>query len=128
NWPNATFHEDIFGFGLWYELIEPGIPGDYQYKFVGEGIGRYIEAPIVQAKYTGKLLSGTVFDQNESEQGDPIPLDGVIPAWQMIFLPKMIDGEEVAGVFPLGLHPGAKVRFITPSYHGYGNSPYGIIP
>lgn len=127
NFPDATLHE-VDGFGFWYQVIEPGVPGDYEYKIVEDGATPYIEAPLVQVKYTGKLLDGTIFDKNDDEEGVELPLNGLIPAWRIMFLPRTLNGEDIGGVLPYGLHPGAKVRFVTPSIFGYANTSQGTIP
>lgn len=128
NFPGAIFHEVEDGIGLWYQVETNGTPGDYQYKLVGEGNNRLIEAPIVKVRYVGKLLDGTVFDKNETESGVELPLAGTITAWRIMFLPRMIDGEQIGGALSTGLHPGAKVRFVAPSIFGYANSAQGAIP
>ncbi len=128
NFPNAIFHEVEEGFGIWYEVLELGVPGDYQYRFVGEGSSAYLEAPIVKVKYTGKLLNGTVFDSRETNEGLEMSLAGTIAAWRIMFLPRTIDGESIGGVLPNGLHPGARVRFVAPSIYGYANEARGTIP
>lgn len=129
--PNAMFHEDESGFGIWYELTSPGTPGDYEYKIIentGSQPGTSIEAPVIQVKYTGKLLDGRQFDASKGEDGATFSLAGVIPAWQVAFLPRMIGSEEVSGITSTGLHPGAKIRFITPSIYAYGPQQNGSIP
>lgn len=130
NFENAIFHEVEDGYGLWYEVIVPGTPGEYEYKLVENPQGdKQIEWPTIQVKYTGKLLNGQQFDKNRSEDGDSFSLGaGIISAWQIMFLPRRIEGEDVLGVLPQGLHPGAKVRFVAPSIFGYRDVNYGAIP
>lgn len=121
NVPNAVLNED---WGIWYEIIEPGTAGDYEYKMVNN----QIEAPVIQAKYRGILLNGVQFDANDTTEGATFSLNQVILAWQIVFLPSVIDGNETIGLTATGLHPGAKIRFVTPSYLGYANSARNNIP
>lgn len=128
NFPGAIFHEVEDGIGIWYQVETSGTPGDYQYKLIGEGENKLIEAPIIKVRYVGKLLDGTVFDKNETESGVELRLARLITAWRIMFLPRTIDGAQIGGVLPYGLHPGAKVRFVAPSIFGYANSSQKNIP
>ncbi len=120
--PNATFNED---WGVWYELVSIGNRAEYEYKI----IDNRLEAPTVQVKYTGKLLNGTVFDEQKDDDGIEFSLGGnLIQAWPLAFFPKEIGDVEVGGLTPSGLYPGAVIRFVTPSYLAYGNQQNGTIP
>lgn len=121
HYPNATEDENS---GIWYEILEEGEPGSYEYKVVNN----QIEAPTVTVKYTGKLLDGTQFDENQDEDGAEMPLSRVIQAWQIAFLPQEIDGAEVNGLTVDGLQVGAKIRIITPSIWAYRNQAQAKIP
>lgn len=128
SFPNAMYYEVEDGFGIWYQVLEQGTPGDYQYKMVGEGTNKYLEAPIIKVKYTGKLLNGTVFDSREQNEGLEFSLAGTIAAWRIMFLPRTVEGQDIGGVLPNGLHPGAKVRFVAPSIFAYANAAQQGIP
>lgn len=121
NFPGATFHEAT---GIWYQILQPGTPGSYEYKFTNE----QIEVPVVTVKYKGKLLNGVQFDENQTDAGLKISLGRVIQAWQIAFLPREIDGEDVAGLTYEGLQKGAKIRIVTPSLWGYRNQKHQDIP
>src|SRR5690606_15328524 len=60
----------------------------------------------IKAKYTGRLLDGTVFDS--STDGVEFKLDGVIKGWTQIIPGKI-------GV-------GGKIRLLIPSDLGYGQT------
>ena len=115
--------------GIYYMIItEPineGGLGNYIYRFT-DATKTYVETPIVTIKYKGKLLDGTVFDENTT--GLRYNLAGLIKAWQMIVLPSAIDGITIGGITQNGLQAGYKVRFITPSYWAYQNNAQGTIP
>lgn len=109
--PNAILDEE---WGIWYEVIEEG-SGDYVYTST--------QAPLVTVRYKGQLLSGTVFDEQAGANGISFVLSQVLVAWQAAFLPSSLNGltEE-------GLQAGSKIRFVTPSYYAYANSPRTAIP
>jgi FKBP-type peptidyl-prolyl cis-trans isomerase FkpA len=87
--------------GIFYQIIAPGT-----------GTFAYTSKTKVTANYTGRLLTGTIFD---SSKGTPIPfnLNQVIVGWQI-------------GV-PL-IQKGGSIRLFIPSYYGYGNVNQGAIP
>lgn len=120
--PNATFNEH---WGVWYELVSIGNREEYEYKVVDNRL----EYPTVNVKYTGKLLNGTVFDEQNDDDGIEFYLGGnIIQAWPLAFFPQKIDDNEVGGLTPSGLYPGAVIRFVTPSYLAYANHQQGNIP
>ena len=83
------------------------LPSGLQYTVTKEGKG---EKPVatdkVKVHYTGKLLSGKVFDSSV-ERGEPVtfPLNGVIPGWT--------EGIQL-------LAPGAKATLFIPPNLAYG--------
>ncbi len=79
--------------GVYYQIIEPG-SGDVVYKVDTR----------VEAKYTGRLLNGTVFDTSV-EKAATFTLGGVIAGWQI-------------GI-PL-IQKGGKIRLLIPSGYAYG--------
>lgn len=93
---NATAHSS----GLYYEIINPGTGPR---PTINSG---------VSVKYTGKLLNGTIFDQ-QTTATPPFLLSGVIPGWQ-IGLPLIQEG----GI----------IKLIIPSSLAYGCEPAGSIP
>jgi len=118
---NPQFHEET---GIWYQILNPGESGSYEYKIVNN----QIEAPTITVKYSGWLLNGTKFDENQTDAGFKRSLGGVITAWQIAFLPQEIDGEDIGGLTVEGLQVGSKIRIVTPSYLAYGNQSSGNIP
>ena len=87
--------------GVYYQIINPG-----------SGSKTYTASTQVTAKYTGRLLNGTVFDQTTT-QPLSFPLGNVIVGWQI-------------GV-PL-IQKGGKIRLLIPSGYAYGTSAAGKIP
>lgn len=87
--------------GVFYQIITPG-----------SGTVKINNSTTVTVNYTGRFLSGNVFDQSNVT---PIsfPLGGVITGWQI-------------GV-PF-IQPGGRIRLIIPSVLGYGNADKGPIP
>lgn len=85
----------------------------YQVISRGEGTVIYSANTQITAKYEGKLLNGSMFDNGGGEAIN-FQLGGVIPGWQ-IGIPKIQKGGEI--------------RLIIPSQLAYGNSsPSGSIP
>jgi FKBP-type peptidyl-prolyl cis-trans isomerase len=87
--------------GLYYQILAPGL-----------GNIIYTGNTTVSAKYKGRLLNGSVFDQTTA---NPVSfkLGGVIAGWQI-------------GV-PL-IQKGGKIRIFIPSALGYGRDGSGAIP
>jgi len=81
-----------------------------QYEVLAEGDGKTKPkaADVVQVKYTGKLLDGTVFDSTDKNGGNPmdINLGSVIKGWT--------EGIQL-------MSKGAKYRFYIPSDLAYGD-------
>lgn len=94
---DAIKHES----GLYYQIIAPG---------EGANPGG---TSVVEVKYVGHLLNGSVFDQTK-DNTVKFPLNRVIPGWTI-------------GI-PL-VKPGGKIKLLLPSALGYGNtSPGAGIP
>lgn len=85
--------------GIYYQIINPG-----------SGATPSSNSKVL-VTYTGKLLDGTIFDQQTS----PVPFDlsGGIEGWQI-------------GI-PL-IKKGGRIRLIIPSAYGYGCNTSGPIP
>ncbi|MEC3880497.1 FKBP-type peptidyl-prolyl cis-trans isomerase [Parapedobacter sp. 10938] len=125
NMPGAMEHEET---GVWYEIVEPGEPGSFNYKTT---------YPNVYVNYVGELLDGTEFDSDDSESGAKLPLGNMIGAWQLVFFPTEIRYDEngellpetfkFGGLLPDGLQKGAKIRFVTPSFFAYAQQGRGTI-
>ncbi|WP_326982095.1 FKBP-type peptidyl-prolyl cis-trans isomerase [Chryseobacterium sp. MYb264] len=85
-----------------------------QYEVLQEGDGKTkpTAADVVQVKYTGKLLDGTVFDSTDKNGGAPmdINLGGVIKGWT--------EGIQL-------MSKGSKYRFYIPSDLAYGDNGAG---
>lgn len=86
--------------GLYYQIIEPGL-----------GSVSYAANTSITVNYTGRLLSGSVFDKSSTPF--TIQLQQVITGWQI-------------GV-PL-IQKGGKIRIFVPSQYGYGPQGSGPIP
>lgn len=88
-----------------------------QYEVLKEGDGKTKPkaSDIVQVKYTGKLLDGTVFDSTDKNGGAPmdINLGAVIKGWT--------EGIQL-------MSKGSKYRFYIPSELAYGDNGAGPIP
>lgn len=91
-----------------------GVEYEYGYKVIaaGDAANKATAADTVKAKYTGKLLDGTVFDSTEKHGGEPaeFPLNGVIPGW-------------THGMQKIG--KGGKIQLWIPSGLAYGNQGAG---
>lgn len=85
-----------------------------QYEVLQEGDGKTMPkaTDVVQVKYTGKLLDGTVFDSTDKNGGAPadINLEAVIPGWT--------EGIQL-------MSKGSKYRFYIPSDLAYGDQGAG---
>lgn len=85
-----------------------------QYEVLQEGDGKTKPkaTDVVQVKYTGKLLDGTVFDSTDKNGGAPadISLDRVITGWT--------EGIQL-------MSKGSKYRFYIPSDLAYGDQGAG---
>lgn len=88
--------------GLQYEVLQEG-----------DGTTKPKATDVVQVKYTGKLLDGTVFDSTDKNGGNAmdINLGGVIKGWT--------EGIQL-------MSKGAKYRFYIPSELGYGDQGAGV--
>lgn len=123
--------------GIWYEILAEG-EGNYQYKIVDTLNAKFLKfTPTV--KYIGKLLSGSIFDQTETDKtttfeiltntGYYYPFEStIIPAWTFAFAPKQIGDLKLSGLTEKGLQKGAKIHIIAPSRWTYGNRATGKIP
>ena len=87
--------------GLYYQVITPG-----------SGVTPSINSKIF-VTYTGKLLNGTIFDQQSNSSQTGFLLSQVIPGWQI-------------GV-PL-IQKGGEIKLIVPSSLAYGCTAQGPIP
>ena len=87
--------------GLYYQIIQSG-----------SGNITYSANTQVTARYVGRLLSGTVFDQTTTQPAT-FRLGNVITGWQI-------------GV-PL-IQKGGKIRLFIPSGYAYGQQGAGAIP
>ncbi|MCY0970580.1 FKBP-type peptidyl-prolyl cis-trans isomerase [Chryseobacterium wangxinyae] len=87
--------------GLQYEILQEG-----------NGAAKPKASDVVQVKYTGKLLDGTVFDSTDKNGGQPmdINLGAVIKGWT--------EGIQL-------MSKGAKYRFYIPSDLAYGDNGAG---
>ena len=87
--------------GLQYEVLQEG-----------DGTTKPKASDVVQVKYTGKLLDGTVFDSTDKNGGAPadISLDRVIKGWT--------EGIQL-------MSKGSKYRFYIPSDLAYGDQGAG---
>lgn len=85
-----------------------------QYEVLQEGDGKTKPkaSDVVQVKYTGKLLDGTIFDSTDKNGGAPadISLDRVIKGWT--------EGIQL-------MSKGSKYRFYIPSDLAYGDQDAG---
>ncbi len=89
-------------------------PSGIYYQVLSNGTGNiaYTANTTISANYTGRLLSGAIFD-GPTAQPISFKLGGVITGWQV-------------GI-PL-IQKGGKIRLIIPSGLGYGCDGQGPIP
>ncbi|OAQ40242.1 hypothetical protein A5893_04615 [Pedobacter psychrophilus] len=87
--------------GLYYQIITPG---------TGNAV---LSTSTIKAVYTGRLLTGAIFDQATSANPLTIALSSVIQGWQ-IGLPF--------------IKSGGKIRLFIPSRLAYGSSAQNSIP
>ncbi len=87
--------------GLYYQIITPG---------TGNAV---LATSTIKAVYTGRLLTGAIFDQAATANPLTIALSSVIQGWQ-IGLPF--------------IKSGGKIRLFIPSKLGYGATAQSIIP
>jgi FKBP-type peptidyl-prolyl cis-trans isomerase len=85
----------------------------YQIITAGTGTSITSTAATIKAAYTGRLLTGAIFDQ------------ALIASPLSIVLSSTIEGWKI-GV-PL-IKAGGKIRLFIPSSYGYGTSAAGSIP
>ena len=93
----ATVHAS----GLYYQVIDPGSGPSPSGN------------SIIYITYTGKLLDGTVFDQQTNSSATGWPLSQLIEGWRV-------------GI-PL-IQKGGHIQLIVPSSMAYGCTGYGAIP
>jgi FKBP-type peptidyl-prolyl cis-trans isomerase FkpA len=89
-------------------------PSGLYYQIITAGTGKTpISSATVKVAYTGRLLTGSIFDQATTAAPLSIALTSVIEGWQ-------------TGV-PL-IKEGGKIRLFIPSRFGYGSSGQSSIP
>jgi len=90
-------------------------PSGLQYTVLVEGNGpKPSPNDIVRVRYEGALTDGTVFDGSNTDKGEEIPLDMVIPGWA--------EGIQLMNV-------GGKYKLYIPSRLAYGERGAGqVIP
>lgn len=84
----------------------------YNISVAGTGTDVINRSSTIKAKYTGRLLSGTVFDSSTDGTFTTL-LGSVVQGWQKV-VPK--------------LKNGGKMRMLIPSRLGYGTATQGTIP
>jgi FKBP-type peptidyl-prolyl cis-trans isomerase FkpA len=94
--------------GLYYEILDPG-----------SGATPTLSSKVV-ITYTGKLLSGYIFDQRSTPNNTAT--SGPESPWP---LSELIEGWRVG--LPL-IKVGGHIRLLIPSSMGYGCTGYGSIP
>src|SRR5690606_2670420 len=134
-------YKEIQGYRIWFEIVEPGELGSYQYK-IGQNPNNPNQSVIIPAEavasYEGRLVSNNSVFESKEDVEFVIP-NGVIAAWQLAFLPDEIrydeDGQlldepiDFGGLTTEGLQPGSVIRIVTPSVWAYRNtSPSASIP
>ncbi|MDB5020823.1 MAG: hypothetical protein JWQ28_1950 [Pedobacter sp.] len=87
--------------GVYYNILAPGTGTEVINK-----------SSTIKAKYTGRLLNGTVFDSSTDGTFSQ-PLGGLIPGWQKV-VPK--------------IRKGGKLRMFIPSGLGYGSTASEKVP
>ncbi|SEN00416.1 FKBP-type peptidyl-prolyl cis-trans isomerase [bacterium A37T11] len=121
---------DVAGDVIYYVLDNPGT-GNFEYKLdtLNNTVG--FRADTLIAKYTGKLLNGTTFGQEENYKFN---FNSTIYGWAIALGPKTIHQSGGLTDYPLngitenGLQKGGKIRIILPSYYAYGNQSSSVFP
>ncbi|QIH36350.1 FKBP-type peptidyl-prolyl cis-trans isomerase [Sphingobacterium sp. DR205] len=132
--PDAQYDSET---GIWYEILTEG-EGNYQYKIVDTLNAKFLKFKST-VKYTGRLLSGSIFDQTEADKtttfeiltntGYQYPfVSSIIPAWTFAFAPKKVGDVKLGGLTEKGLQKGTKIHIMAPSLYGYQNQAVGTIP
>ena len=89
-------------------------PSGLHYEIIEQGSGPTANANSkIVITYTGKLMNGTVFDEQLTPNAEPWTLGGLIKGW-------------IIGI-PL-IHEGGHIKLIIPSSLGYGCEQYYAIP
>ena len=121
--------------GIWYEVISTPTDNSYEYKAVSS---QQLTAPTFKAKYTAKLLNGTVV-QSDTQGGQysfTSSSNNVFNnAWYFAFFPYAVkfNGNDVkinglGGLTKDGLKKGSKIKVIVPSLWAFGATKVGDIP
>ncbi|HET6995299.1 MAG TPA: FKBP-type peptidyl-prolyl cis-trans isomerase [Chitinophagaceae bacterium] len=87
--------------GLYYQILDPGT-----------GISPTANSKVF-ITYTGKLVNGTVFDQQSNSSLTGYVLSRLIDGWR-VGIPK--------------IKVGGHILLVVPSVMGYGCDQYGVIP
>jgi FKBP-type peptidyl-prolyl cis-trans isomerase FkpA len=87
--------------GIYYEIIE-----------MGTGPKASVNSKI-KITYTGKLMNGQIFDENQVPNDDPWLLSSLIKGW-------------ILGIPLIG--QGGHIKLLIPSSLAYGCAPYYTIP
>lgn len=103
---------------IWYQYQELN-SGEELYDYVDEN--NQLLWPKVRVSYKGRLMDGTVFD--EDEESEYVDLRELVGSWAVAFFPS-----AQGGLLEKGLQIGDKIRFIMPSYWGYGPNARAGIP
>lgn len=102
---------------IWYQYEELNTGEDlYDYTYDDNTL----RWPRVKVNYVGRLLDGTVFDEGEDTFFD---LQTLVGSWHVVFFP----GAQ-GGLLEKGLQVGDKIRFVMPSYWGFGPEAQPKIP
>ncbi|MGB3066065.1 FKBP-type peptidyl-prolyl cis-trans isomerase [Sphingobacterium thalpophilum] len=121
----------IDSLGMAYQILATGDESSYTYSF---NSNRQIVAPNVTVEYIGKYVQtgsqykpeGTVFEKTEEGKTETKNLASRPVVWHRAFLPQKIKyGQQeiaVGGITTTGMKKGSKIRIITPSPWGYGDS------
>jgi FKBP-type peptidyl-prolyl cis-trans isomerase FkpA len=123
--------------GIWYEILSQPTDNSYEYKSNGTSYQNLI-APTFKAKFTAKLLNGTVVQSDT--QGGQYSFAGSSNntfnnAWYFAFFPYAVKFNNIdvkildmGGLTKDGLKKGSKIRMITPSLWAFGANKVGDIP
>lgn len=121
--------------GIWYEILSEPTDNTYEYKAVNT---QQLTAPTFKAKYTAKLLNGTVVqsDLDGSQYSFTSNSNNVFNnAWYFAFFPYAVkfNGVDVkinglGGLTKDGLKKGSKIRLVTPSLWAFGGNTINNIP
>ena len=90
-------------------------PRGFYYQIINPGTGATVlSTSSVRVRYTGTLITGTVFDSNQTYDGTTLVLASLVKGWQE-GLPLIKQGGKIVLYLPAALGYGCKASGIIPA-------------